>query len=729
MGVVFTRGIKNYGFNFVESRFLSSGEDEYSRRNVQLKTILNRSPESYRRLTEAEIKELKANGNDSPSWDYIYVSDTFDPGLIQDSFFAGLVRIGALEEGALKYHDYTQRTGIRGSTIISCDIGDYCSISHCDYISHYIMGNKVILSCVNEISATNHSKFGEGVIKQGEEESVRIWIEPRNEAGGRAVLPFYSLICADAYLWSTYRDDKKLMRAFKEITQDSVDSRRGYYGVIGEGCVIKHSRTIKDVRIEEFTYIKGANKLKNLTIKSCEDAPSQIGEGVELVNGVIGRGCHVFYGCKAVRFVLGDNCKLNYGARIINSILGDNSTISCCEVLNNLVFPAHEQHHNNSFLIAALVMGQSNLAAGATVGSNHNSRGADGEIIAGRGFWPGLSSALKHNSRFASFCLIAKGEYPSELNIPFPFSLVTNSYDGCRREVMPAYMWMYNMYALLRNSQKYKDRDKRIKKEQVYETDFLAPDTVKEIIHAIKLLEDWRLPNMDEENFYAKTRILERSKQSVRIIKPTPSIAAYKQMLVFYAIKTLSCYAIQEWGIGAKGCVYENLLDFAGKNQAGIPLDFENLGGQLVPSFKVEALLKDIREKKLCSWEEIHGAYRELHLQYPCDKAKNALAVLRFLMNHKEGAGLDAEKNAAAVFPQREVWNAFLDEALAACLYMEEQVYITKRKDYVDEYRNITYLNNENRDAILGGLEDNQFIAQTRENTAQLRVTLEKARA
>ena len=68
----------------------------------------------------------------------------------------------------------------------------------------------------------------------------------------------------------------------------------------------------------------------------------------------------------AVRFLLGTNSSLKYGARLINSILGDNSTISCCEVLNSLIFPGHEQHHNNSFLCAAMLLGQTNLAAGAT---------------------------------------------------------------------------------------------------------------------------------------------------------------------------------------------------------------------------------------------------------------------------------------------------------------------------------------------------------------------------
>ena len=90
-------------------------------------------------------------------------------------------------------------------------------------------------------------------------------------------------------------------------------------------------------------------------------------------------------------------------------------------MLNNLIFPAHEQHHNNSFLIASVVLGQSNMAAGATIGSNHNSRANDNEVQAGRGFWPGLCTSIKHSSRFASFVLLAKGDYPAELNIPLPF--------------------------------------------------------------------------------------------------------------------------------------------------------------------------------------------------------------------------------------------------------------------------------------------------------------------
>jgi NDP-sugar pyrophosphorylase family protein len=104
------------------------------------------------------------------------------------------------------------------------------------------------------------------------------------------------MIPADTYLWTVYRDDRELMAAFKRIAQEGVDPKRGYYGIIGHGAVIKHCLIIKDVKVGNAAYIKGVNKLKNLTIKPDIRDPTQIGEGVEMVNGVMGYGRQVFYG-------------------------------------------------------------------------------------------------------------------------------------------------------------------------------------------------------------------------------------------------------------------------------------------------------------------------------------------------------------------------------------------------------------------------------------------------
>lgn len=314
-----------------------------------------------RHLTGAEICILESNLNTSedPAWLNVYVSakdGEFDVSLIRSSSFSGYVILGSLKAAKLKYHDLELETGIFRSKLRNVVTGDDNVIRNVNYLENYRLGNRVMLFNVQEMSCTNHSKFGNGILKQGELEENRVWIGVGNENGGRSVLPFESMIPADAYLWSRYRDDTVLMQRFIELTEKGNTGKLDTYGFIDDDTVIKNTTLIKDTKIGKCAYIKGAFKLKNITVLSSEDEVSQIGEGVEMVNGIMGYGCCIFYQAVAVRFVIGRNCQLKYGARLLNSVLGDNSTVSCCELLNNLIFPFHEQHHNSSFLIATTII-------------------------------------------------------------------------------------------------------------------------------------------------------------------------------------------------------------------------------------------------------------------------------------------------------------------------------------------------------------------------------------
>ncbi|NDA64452.1 MAG: DUF4954 family protein, partial [Chitinophagia bacterium] len=475
-----------------------------------------------------------------------------------------------------------------------------------------------------------HAKFGNGIIKEGEDESVRIWMEICNENTGRKVMPFNRMLPGDAFLWSRNREDDQLQQQFKKITEESFNNKRGYYGKIGDRTLIENCSIIKDVWIGSDAYIKGANKLKNLTINSGPEGLTQIGEGCELVNGIVGYGCRIFYGVKAVRFIMASHSQLKYGARLINSYLGNNATISCCEVLNSLIFPSHEQHHNNSFLCAALVMGQSNIAAGATIGSNHNSRGADGEIIMGRGFWPGLCVSLKHNSRFASFCIVTKGDYPAELDIPIPFSLVHHDVVNDRITILPGYWFLYNMYALARNAAKYQDRDQRTEKKQLLEFDYLAPDTAPELFHALQLIEtatgkallaaDPSLPASIDPSALGKQALLsnneqiqsltihlegiENSKRKVVLLKVLPAYQIFCEMLLWYGIRAL-VNVLQE-----KECKNIGQLKKAIPTKLTIE-PFINVGGQLIKQQALDALLQKIKSGKVKSWNAIHDFYEQ----------------------------------------------------------------------------------------------------------------------
>ena len=715
----------SFGIHFIDKAFLPAGRDEYSARFMQNPTAQHR----WRPLTFNEVEALIKNGNTCTNWNMFLVEDPFTPSLIKNSLFAGLIRISSLTECYLRYHDFIVPSGITNSKIISCDIGINCAIHDCAYLAHYIIGNTVILSRIDEMAATDHAKFGEGILKDGEDESVRITIDVMNEAGGREILPFTDMICADAFLWARYRDDAALMAQLKKITQNSCDSARGYYGTVGDNAVIKSCRIIKDVRFGEAAYIKGANKLKNLTIRSRAEEATQIGEGVELVNGIIGYGCRVFYGVKAVRFVLGNNCTLKYGARLIHSVMGDNSTISCCEVLNALIFPYHEQHHNNSFLIAAMIQGQSNMAAAATVGSNHNTRGNDGEIIAGRGFWPGLSVTLKHNCRFASFVLLNKGNYPAELDIPFPFSLVSDNPRENRLDIMPAYFWMYNMYSLARNNDKFKKRDKRKTKIQKIETAVLACDTAAEIMQAMALLEKlfeqaWQAAgNPPERAQYLlahrqqelkglsiPAENIEHSTRPVKILHGVDAWYAYRDMLVWYGVTTLAQYADENLTAGG---VFEN-TGAGGFNLQNGGIPWVNAGGQLIREDLFDRLRSKIGTGEISSWAAIHAEYDRLWARYPFDRAEHAYGVLCRL--------------AGASALSAELWQRYLDEALRLRTFIEQQIFITKKKDYTNLFRDITYRNKAERDAVLGRVEDNAFILQSKQDTQRYAGLFERVR-
>lgn len=710
--IIYKTPLDALGYHFISEKFIPKGKNEYYLRNLQ-----NRNGITYRKLTAYEIEMLVRNGNRSDNWNNFLVSDSFNPELVKNCKFFGLVRIGKLENICLGFSDLKAPVGLYNSTIISCDFGDNVVIENVSYLSHYIIGSEVIISNVNEIVTTNHAKFGNGILKEDESESVRIWVEICNENTGRKVMPFNGMLPGDAYLWSRNRNDKLLQDKFKAFTEFQFDNRRGYYGKIGDRTVIKNTRIIKDAWIGSDAYIKGANKLKNITVNSGPEGKSQIGEGCEMVNGIVGSGCKIFYGVKAVRFVMGSHSQLKYGARLINSYLGNNATISCCEVLNSLIFPAHEQHHNNSFLCAALVMGQSNIAAGATIGSNHNSRGADGEIITGRGFWPGLCVSLKHNSKFASFSILAKGDYAFEMNIAIPFSLISNDVSKNQLVVMPGYWFLYNFYALARNAWKYIDRDKRKERIQQLEYDFLAPDTVNEMMEAMSLMEKFtgiaylkkhsQKINLAEAIAIGKSLLkssdpivdeleilatdFENSKRKVLLVKVLKAYQQFAILIEYYG----ACQLIEKMSSSS----VNNLNDLKLSIPKKLILEkFENVGGQLISIRDLNLLKAKIKTGKIKSWHQVHEQYQQLGNKYASQKQHHALAAYQLIkeMNFKKMTSSQLGE--------------IIDSAVLTKSKITTEIEASRAKDYDNPFRKMVYESVGEMNTVIGKLEDNGFI-------------------
>lgn len=590
---------------------------------------------NHRKITPEEIAILNANGNIADNWDDVLVAEDFNPARLKNNHFSGKITIGSMTDACLGADSLQLPIGISNSWLTNATIGNNCAIHNVHYLNGYTIANNVMLFNIDEMTYQPDRK---------------VWIEPMNENGGRRILPFPQMTVGDAYLWARFRGESEMMKRLEEMTIRHLDTTEGCMGMVADNVVVKNSKMICNVAL-----------LEGSKVEQC----------ITLRDGVVGIDCHLEHGIIAERFLLGEHVKLEFGLRLNDSVVGDNSTLARCEVGNSIIFPAHEQHHNNSFLIAALIMGQSNIAAGGTLGSNHNSRTADNELSCGRGFWPGLCVSVKHSSRFASNCLLAKADYPNELNITLPFALVNNNTTKNQLEVMPAYWWMYNMYAMDRNSKKFAKRDKRKVKAQHVEFDNLAPDTAEEIIIGRDLLHIWT----EEAYREGKTEILahgmEKGKRKTVILKPGEAYKAYRDMLIYYAMNNL--------GEEPEKGHYDD---------AARVTRWVNIGGQLVAENYMQGMISDIASGKLASWTDIHTRLDQLWNTYPEQKRQHAYQVLCHLSQMKS---LNDEE-----------WARYKAEYSRIKQFVADQKALSRKKDDDNEFRHATYWNDGEMHAVLG---------------------------
>ena len=128
-----------------------------------------------------------------------------------------------------------------------------------------------------------------------------------------------------------------------------------------------------------------------------------------------------------------------------------------------------------------------------------------------------------------------------------------------------------------------------------------------------------------------------------------------------------------------------------------------------------DRLRADIRSGKLASWKDIHKRYNDIWRRYPVDKLRHAYLSLCCLM------GVDTMDAAA--------WKQAIAEEERIQRYICEEVYLTRRKDYENPFRQATYRNDEEMIAAIGPLEENSFIRQIRAETEDNLRRLEKLRS
>jgi len=683
---------------------------------------------AYRPLSDSEREILVKNGNSAQSWELIRVHEYFNPRLVCQCRFFGEIYIGALKEGFNEHEGFSLPIGIYNSTIINCAIGHYSSINLLHYCSNYDIGSQVIIHNTGEISCDKSARFGNGSIFPGDLSQNYRWLHLVNETGGRKVLPFSSMNCSDAYIWVKNSHDQLLIERLKEITNQTCQDKIRCRGVIGHEVVVKNVKSINNSIIENSAIIEGTGKINNCTILSDDLESTLIGTDVILNDSIIGYGNQIQSGTQLHSVLTGNCVNISQVSRISHSFIGDNSAIACCEIAHSFIFPSHGQHHNNSFLIAALIGGQSNIAAGATIGSNHNSRMNDGEIWASRGFWPGLCTSFKHNSRFASYTMCVKGDYPSELDIPFPFSLIINDPSQNTLLIIPAYWFSNNMYSIMRSRYKFPKRDKRIHSNQIIEHDPFAPDTVEEIMAAISILEqytgrEWFKQNnktdisslecekkgkeLFQNGSYCPEQIqiqkntIEKGNRPVVIIKPAQAWKVYQDMICWYAVKTLSSYPESD---------KLNISELMSRPRVK---EWINLGGQIVRKTDYQNIISKIKNtKEIKSWHDIHQLYIDYQNGYETLKFHHAAALLScFICPDK---------------PVHTQYISLLKRGAEVGKWIARQTRTSRNKDYTDKFRSMVYESTDEMQSVLGSIDEDSTIETIEKESKELTQKVEK---
>jgi hypothetical protein len=272
---------------------------------------------------------------------------------------------------------------------------------------------------------------------------------------------------------------------------------------------------------------------------------------------------------------------------------------------------------------------------------------------------------------------------------------------------------------LARNAWKYIDRDKRIKKIQKIDYEYLAPDTINEMFNSLTLLERYtgkafrskesnEILNQDDvllgrqllmsqksivNELEVEAPDFENTKRKVVIIKPVQAYHLYKELILFYAITT-----IINW------METENIKDFE-EFQEKAPasndrIEWINNGGQLMPAATVQHLIEAITNGSVNGWNDVHDFYEQQGQQYETDKLIHAIASLEEMSGKKFSA------------ISRQNWVTYIRQTIATKEWMVKNISDSRAKDYNNPFRKMVYDTVEEMNKVMGKFSDNSFILQ-----------------
>jgi len=544
---------------------------------------------SYRALTQDEIKTLESNSCSAQDWNLVRVADGFDPARVKNVRFSGTVTVGRLKKKVSLFGGIERDTGLYNATIHNCRVGNNVYISNVeDYIANYDIEDDVIINHVALLAVDGASSFGNGT-----EVSVV------NEAGGREIPIYDHLSSHVAYIIAMYRHKKTVIEKLKAMIAQYVASVTSSTGFIGRGVKITDCGTLKNIKVGPAAVLDGVSRLENGTINSCPKDPTFVGTNVIADDFILASGAKVSDNSILAHCFVGQATELAKHYSAEHSVYFANCGGYHGEACAVFAGPYTVTHHKSTLLIAGLF---SFLNAGS--GSNQSNHmyklGPVHQGVVERGSKTTSDSYMLWPAKVGAFSLVMGRHYANSDTSDLPFSYIIEHED--ESVLIPG----VNLRSVgtVRDARKWPNRDKRKDPDKLDLISFnlLTPYTVQKMINGLKILRQLKdTSGQASQHFYYN---------GVKIKRPS-----LENGINFYRI------AIDRYlGNILVRRLREN--DFAGiddlcailavKTQIGKG-HWVDLAGLVTPQETIDNLLTQIEDGTLSSLDDVNAKLKEIY--------------------------------------------------------------------------------------------------------------------
>ena len=448
------------------------------------------------KLTAEQIAVLEAQSCRCENWSEVTVAEDFNPKYVRNVNFSGQVRLGSFNKIFTLAGGIRKHSGIYHATLHNVIVGDDCMVEHIrNYIANYIIGDGSYIENVTDLITYGETSFGNGTK-----------VSVLNETGGREVAIHEHLSSHEAYITALYRHDQKLIDSINELVSKYVESSKSTFGVIGKNVEILDAMHIVNVKIGDSAKIKGASRLRNGSIVSCEEAPVNIGMNVIADDFIVESGSSITDGVTLTRCFVGQACVLGHGYSASDSLFFSNCQGENGEACALFAGPYTVTHHKSTLLIAGMFSFM-NAGSGSNQSNHMNKLGPIHQGIFERGAKTTSDSYVLYPAKIGAFSLVMGRHVnnPDTSNLPFSYLIeqqgVTYIIPGVNLKSV----------GTVRDVRKWPSRDRRKDPHRLDHINFnhLSPFTVQKMFEGIRILEMLKEASGNRaDNYYYKKSII-----------------------------------------------------------------------------------------------------------------------------------------------------------------------------------------------------------------------------